>query len=779
MRLRGIGEEPARRKIRARAGKALRTWTALLAIASAAVAAGVPAGDAVGQEPAAAGATRPGDFSLARIHASSDFSPETYDATWLSGEAAWARVEPDSAGRSELWRVDADSGERERLIAAAELIPAGAEEPIAIEGFDFSADGRRALIFTNAQQVWRARTKGTYYVFDLETRSLTPVSEEEGWQMFAKFSPDGTKVAFVRDHDIWLADLTTGAERALTTDGDETIINGTTDWVYEEELGLRDAFRWNPDGTRIAYWRLDQSPIREFHLIDETSLYPELIPVRYPKAGTENSRVRVGSLELATGETTWFDLGPEEDIYVPRMEWAVSSEEVVIQRLNRHQNRLELLLGDAGTGETRVILTETDDAWVDVIDGPWWIDDGERFLWLSERDGFNHLYLYERDGTLVRQVTGGSWDVTELYGVDEGEDRVYLAGAYASPRTRQVLSVPLRGGEPLVLLGGRGVHGASFGPESRYFIDRHSTIDTPPTALLYRVWGGGVETVRALEENAPLVARLDSAGVGTIEFLEVEAADGTPLNAYVLKPRDFDPSRRYGLLVYAYGGPGSQTVIDRWGGSRALWHQYLAKRGILVASVDNRGTGGRGREFKKQVYLRLGQLETADQLAAISQLADLPYVDPERIGIWGWSYGGYMTLNALLHGGDRLVAGVSVAPVTHWKLYDTIYTERYMRTPEENPDGYEAGSPLTHAAKLESPLLLIHGTGDDNVHFQNTLLMVHELERANRHFDLRIYPNKRHGIEGPESRLNLYEMATGFVLERLGEGATAVSAGSR
>ncbi|MFQ5679563.1 MAG: S9 family peptidase [Gemmatimonadota bacterium] len=727
------------------------------------------------QEAVAGGSASSVGFSLERIHGSREFSPEPYAADWVGDGSGWARVEADPEGHTELWRVDAGTGDRSRLIAAPELVPSGSEEAIRIEEFAFSADGRRVLLFTNSQQVWRARTRGEYYVFDLETRALRPLSRNPGWQMFAKFSPDGNRVAFVRDHDLWLTDLESGRERRLTTDGSETIINGTTDWVYEEELALRDAFRWSPDGARIAYWQLDQSPIRAFQLVDETRLYPELIPVRYPKAGTENSRVRVGSLDLASGETIWFDLGSDQEIYVPRMEWAASAEEVVIQRLNRHQNRVELLLGSAATGETRVILTEEDDAWVDVQDGPVWIEDGARFVWQSERDGWNHLYLYERDGTLVRQLTDGPWEVTAFHGVDESRGRAYFSAAYESPLTRQLLSVELAGGEPQELLGGRGVHSPSLSPTFSHFIDTHSTIDTPPTTILYRIKGRQAETVRALEENAALAARLDSVGLAPVEFLQVGAADGTPLNAYLVRPPDFDPEKRYGLLLYVYGGPGSQTVIDRWGGSRMLWHHYLARHGVLVASVDNRGTGARGREFKKQTYLRLGQLETADQLAAASQLGGLPYVDSGRVGIWGWSYGGYMTLNVLLQGGATLVAGVSVAPVTHWKLYDTIYTERYMRTPRENPEGYEAGSPLTHASELAGSLLLVHGTGDDNVHFQNTVLMVQALEQAGKQFQLRFYPNKRHGIAGFGARVNLFRMATDFLLERLGSASEGAS----
>ncbi len=707
-------------------------------------------------------------LTLERIHGTGDFSAESFSGEWLPGGAAWAVTERSSDGVTELWRVDAASGDRAPLVAAEQLVPEAADDPIEIEGFSFSADGRKLLLFTDAQQVWRARTKGIYYVLDLETRALRPISRAPGWQMFAKFSPDASAVAFVRDHDLFVTDLATGDERRLTHDGSESIINGTTDWVYEEELGLRDAFRWSPDGRRIAYWQLDQSPIRPFYMIDETRLYPDLVPVRYPKAGTPNSTVRVGSLDLASGVTTWFDTGDETDIYLARLEWAASSDELVIQRVNRHQNRIEVRMGDARTGATRTLFVEEDEAWVDVGDDLTWVDGGRRFLWTSERDGWRHLYLYRRDGSLERRLTGGEWEVTGLAGVDDDSDRVYFTAATDGPLGRAVMSVDFRGRVEPFLTAPRGSYDAEFSPDFEYVVHSYSTIERPPVITLARVRGREARTVRVLEDNAELAARLEASGLGTPEFIELAAADGTPLHAYIIKPADFDERGSYGLLMYVYGGPGSQTVTDRWAGSRYVWHQYLAQRGVLVASVDNRGTGGRGRQFKKQTYLELGQLETDDQLAAHAQLAALPYVDAGRVGIWGWSYGGYMTLMTTLRSRGAIAAGVSVAPVTDWKLYDTIYTERFMRTPRENPEGYERGAPLTYAAELESPLLIVHGTGDDNVHSQNTTLMVEALESAGKQFEMRLYPNKRHGIAGGPTRVNLFGLITEFVMEHLG-----------
>jgi dipeptidyl-peptidase-4 len=702
-------------------------------------------------------------LTVQNIYGSRYFQGEGFSASWREGGRHWISIDVNGEGQNEMWEVYAANGKRTRLVAAAELIPDGAEEPIDIDGFSFSQDGTKLLIFTNATRVWRARTKGEYYVFSLESRALVPISTQPGWQMFAKFSPSGRYVAFVRDNDIHLTDLEGGEERVLTRDGTENVINGTTDWVYEEEFGIRDAFRWSPDGRRIAFLQFDQTDVRRFYMVDESELYPEMTAIPYPKSGEANSTVRVGSLDLLSQETTWFDIGEEADIYVARLDWADSPTDLVIQRLNRHQNRLDLLMGDAETGETRVLLSDTDPAWVDVNDDIRWFDGGQQFVWSSKRDGHNHLYLYERDGRLVRQLTAGEWDVSSVQGIDGRRGRVYFTAAWESPMTRALLSAKLDGSEPEVILGGNGGwHSIQMSPSTEYFLDRFSTITTPTTTTLYKSSG---DEVRVLADNAELKSKVAALALPEPEFITVRTADGMTLNGYMVKPTDFDPSREYALLLYVYGGPGSQTVVDRWGGTRYLWHQLLAEDGILVASVDNRGTGARGREFEKVTYLNLGSYETEDQLTAARQLGDLPYVDAGRVGIWGWSYGGYMTLMATLRGEGTIRAGVAVAPVTAWELYDTIYTERFMRTPQENADGYEQAAPLTHADELDdrSALLIVHGTGDDNVHPQNTTRMVQALEEANKQFDLRLYPNKTHSIAGGTTRLNLFTLITDFL----------------
>ena len=669
----------------------------------------------------------------------------------------------------DLWLEGIRTGERTRLIEGRLLLPGGARTPIEIEGITFSEDRARALIFTNSERVWRLNTLGEYFVYDMETRSLVPVSGG-GKQMFAKLSPDGTKVGFVRDNDLFVKDLRTGAETQLTQDGSEDIINGTTDWVYEEELDLRDAWRWSPDGRTIAYWRFDQSVIEPFYMVDALQLYAEPVPVRYPKAGTENSSVEIRVVDVASGATKTITQ-VDGDSYIPRVDWAASSEELLVQRLNRPQNRLEVMLADVGTGTLETLFTETDSAWVDVDDDLIWFDDGRRFLWSSERDGYNHLYVYGRDGRVQRQITQGEWDVAGVLGVDERGGWVYYTASAPTPMERHLFRVRLDGSRTEQLTKEPGTHSIAMSPNFAYYVDGWSRAGVPPTTRLFSTDG---RLARTLAENSNVAQKLERMGLRPPEFFQFETSDGVTLNGYMIKPPDFDAGRRYAALLYVYGGPGSQTVTDAWGGSRYLWHQLLAERGIIVVSVDNRGTGARGRDFKKITYLDLGAYETRDQAEAARFLASLPYIDADRIGIWGWSYGGYMTALSMMNS-DRFAAGVSVAPVSDWRLYDTIYTERFMRTPQENPEGYDRSSPVQKAEQLTGELLLVHGTGDDNVHFQNTIQLADALQAANRQFELMIYPNRTHSISGGNTTVHLFTLITDWLIEKLAQPAAVTS----
>jgi dipeptidyl-peptidase-4 len=697
------------------------------------------------------------------IWGSRDFASDLVDLAWTPDGKAYTAVEEDASGATDLYRIDAVGGAKQVLVRGRDLVPPGAAKPIGIEEYTFSGDGSKLLIFTNSARVWRQNTKGTFFVWDFAAHRLTPVSNRPGYQQFAKFSPDGRLVAFVRDNNIYVTDLATGGETALTRDGGENVINGTSDWVYEEELNLRDAFRWSPDGKRIAFWRLDQTAIPPFYLLNQDSLYPALVPVRYPKAGTPNSEVKIGVTDIAGGRTAWVDLGPDKDIYIAAMGFADSSGQVWLTRLNRDQNRLDLLLADPQTGASRVIMTDTDSAWVDA-NQPRWIAGGKQFLFVSERDGYDQVYLFDRGGSLVRRVTPGGWDVQDVYGVDEKRGTVYFSAASTGPLERQLMRVGLDGKGLTRLSTEPGTHTAQFAPTFALYVDTYSRAGVPPVQTLRRADG---TQVRSIADNARLRDKIAALGLNRPEFMTLETADGVMLNAWLIKPKGFNPARKYPLLMNVYGGPGSQTVTDSWGGPNYLWHQMLARDGYLVASVDNRGTGGRGAKFMKLTYLHLGRYEAADQIAAARWFSKQPYVSPDRIGIWGWSYGGYMTSLSMFRGAGVFKAALAVAPVTDWRFYDTIYTERYMRTPQENAAGYDESAPLAYADSLRGSFLLVHGTGDDNVHFQNSVRLVERLEAANKQFDMRIYPGRTHSISGGNTRENLYGLFTAWLKAHL------------
>jgi dipeptidyl-peptidase 4 len=667
---------------------------------------------------------------------------------------------------ADLVAEDARTGRSTVLVQGARLTLPGRAEPVEIEGYEWSADERKLLIYSESQPVWRQNTKGRYYVYDVASGRLSPVSTAPGWQQFAKFSPDASKVGFVRDNDLWVVDLASGRETRLTRDGSETIINGTFDWVYEEELGVQDGWRWSPDGARIAFWRIDQSPVRSFTWLNDTdSAYSRAIELRYPKAGAPNPKARVGVVAASGGETRWMDTGADT-VYLARMEWAESPNELVIQRLNRHQNRLDVLMADASTGAVRTLFTDTDPAWVEVDDDLTFVGGGRQMLWTSEKDGFNHLYLHNRDGSQARQLTRGPWDVAQVVAVDAEEGWVYFTSTEAGPEERQLYRVRLDGSRKEQLTNEPGTHSiVTFTTEGEgYFLDSYSRASVPPVYSLRRAAGGA--QVRTLVDNAEVKAKLASVGATTPEFFTFKTSDGTELNGWMIKPAAFDPNKKYPVLMYVYGGPGSQTVTDAWGGSRYLWHQLLAQRGYIVVSVDNRATGGRGSAFKKATYQNLGPREAADQIEAARHVASLPYVDASRLGIWGWSYGGYMTSITMMQPESPFKAGIAVAPVADWRLYDSIYTERFLRTPQENPQGYDRGSPVKMAANLKGDLLLIHGTGDDNVHFQNSVQLVDALQNAGKQFDLMIYPNRNHGIAGGRTQ-HLYTLMTDWITENL------------
>ena len=736
-------------------------------------------------------------LTLEALFASPEFYGEGFQGgQWADEGARLLYVETDrEAGTSSLVELDLTTDAERTLIDGARLARPDADGLVQIEDYAYSADGTRALLYTDSERVWRLNTKGYYYVYDLEDGTVRPVADRAaGLQMFAKFDPEARRVAFVRNRDLYVVDVETGAERALTTNGSPGgVINGTFDWVYEEEFGLRDGFRWSPDGRYIAFFQLDETGTRDFQMTDFRTLYPETTQFRYPKAGETNAEVRVGVVEVATGETrffdtdTWFEGGDETE-YVAGMGWtpalADGASDVWMLRLNRDQNHVDLLYGDPETASVEKVLEEQNDSYIEVETGfsdvatgtVTYLGDGDHFVWRSDRDGYGHLYLYENDGDFVRQVTTGDFDVTDFHGVDEATGTVWVTTTAAGPMERQLYRVPLAGGEPVQVTEGAGWHSVDLSRDFDYFVDSYSTATTPTTTTLYRTTG---EPVKTLVDNAALKDRLAAYDLPAPEFMTVPGADGTPLNAYLIRPRGFDPGREYPLLVHTYGGPGSQEVTDRWGGAERLWHHYLAETyGILVAGVDNRGTGGRGKAFKTLTQNRLGILEAEDQIAAGQHFGAMPFVDRDRLGIWGWSYGGYLSLLAMTYGEgpQTFHTGVAVAPVTSWRQYDTIYTERYLSTPQKNAEGYDLGSPTTYAANLSDTqdLLIVHGDADDNVHVQNTMAMVDALQAENKQFDLMIYPGRNHGIYGGNTRMHLFTMLTRYLAESLaGQGLTA------
>lgn len=750
--------------------------------------------------PAAAQTVRPpaGRITLERLFHTSDFASAPLPAVvWMKDGRSYLDMRADPAGGVDIVRVDLVTGNVTELADASLLVDATGRR-MEVEEIALSPDESKALLFANSVRVWRSNTRGVYYVLDLASGKVSPIVvgpppaqrpdtstqpsldqpldrpadvpsyvlervKDPELQMFAKFSPDSRKVAFVKGNNLWVTDLTTGHSTQLTTDGSPNIINGTTDWVYEEELGIRDAFRWSPDSRRIAYWRFDQSSIPAFPMVDELPLYPTVETLRYPKAGTPNSRVKVGVIDAAGGATRWLEVGGDTGQYLARMDW-ISADSVWLQRLPRRQDSMDLMILSASSGAGRVAMTDRDSAYVDIQE-PVWIEGGKRFLYLSDRSGWRQLYLHGRDGAVIRQLSRDGMDILSIEGVDERRGEVYVQAAAPDPTQRQVYRVSLDGKRWEQVTRESGSHSVRIGPGARWMVDFHTTAASPAMAVLYEL--PSMRRARVLQENARLRETLVSLAIRPPEFFKLPMPDGTQLDAFRIVPADFDSTRKYPVLMYVYGGPASPTVNDAWGGTRYLWHQMMAQEGYVVVSVDNRGAAWRGRDFRKITQLRLGLHESQDQIDAARWLGGRPWVDASRIGIWGWSYGGYMTLMTTGRGGDVFRAGLSVAPVSDWRLYDTIYTERFMWTPQRNEEGYRASSALAHADGLTARLFLVHGTGDDNVHPQNSYQMANALEGLGKPFYMMLYPNRTHSISGGNTSFHLYTMFTKFIKENL------------
>lgn len=706
------------------------------------------------------------DITLEDIWKKGTFRQKSvYGVNWMN-DGQYYTSQAGSEKESFIVKYDIKKGEAvDTLIRSSKLIPAGAKEAISFDDYTYSDDESKTLFTTKTEAIYRRSFKADYYVYDVKTKNLVKLSEK-GQESYATFSPDLSKVAFVRDNNLFYVNLADMKLTQVTNDGSwGKIINGSTDWVYEEEFSFAQAFFWSPDGKKIAYYVFDESNVKEYNMQTWGELYPQDYKFKYPKAGEDNAKVWVKMYDLASNKSTKVDIGDENDIYVPRIKWTQHANKLSVYKMNRLQNKLELFIADATTGKSSVILTETSNTYIDINDDLTFLKDGKQFIFGSEKDGYKHLYLYDMTGKMVKQITKGNWDVLSFSGVDEKTQTLYFSSSEVSPLQKQFYSTSIvKDNTKKQLTTLSGTHDVDMSKDFKYYLDFHTTANTPVVVTLNEAKTG--KAIKTMEDNKKLNDKLAEYKFAKKEFLKIPA-NGVELNAWMIKPTNFDATKKYPVLMFVYGGPGSQTVQDEWDAGNMFWFQLLAQKGYIIVSVDNRGTGARGAEFKKCTYANLGKLETEDQIESAKYLAKQSYIDAGRIGIWGWSYGGYMTSLCLTLGADVFKTGIAVAPVTNWRFYDTIYTERYLKRPQDNKDGYDKNSPNTHADKLKGNYFIIHGTGDDNVHFQNAIEMHEAMVKANKQFTSFYYPNRNHGIYGGNTRLHLYQMMTDYLLKNL------------
>lgn len=701
-----------------------------------------------------------GAITLQDMWKSRKFSADmVYGINSMNDGEHYTSLEYGKGGTTSIVKYNYKSGKGETMLSSENL-----SDINRFGSYQFSDDESKVLLSTETEAIYRHSTRSKFYVYDFKKEVLRLLST--GKQRLATFSPDGSKVAFVRENNMFIKDLETGKETQITKDGKRNaIINGATDWVYEEEFAFDKGFAWSADGQKIAYYRFDESAVPEFSMdVFKGGLYPNQEVFKYPKAGEANATVGIFIYNLSNSNTAEAKVATNDEFYIPRIKWTKDPNVLSVQRLNRHQNKLDFILVNGNDGSSNVIFSETDAAYVDVTDDLTFLKNGKNFIWTSEKSGFNHVYLYNMKGKEVRQLTKGNWDVTSVYGIDEANGLLYYQSAEESPLRRSVYSVDLKGRNKKRLSQFEGTNNAYFSANFSLFINQYSNANTPYQFTLNLNNG---KMVRELVTNEKLKETMSGLNMSPKEFFSFETSEGVSLNGWMIKPANFDASKKYPVFMTLYGGPGSQQVTDSWGGTNYFWYEMLAQEGFIVACVDNRGTGARGRDFKKITYQELGKFETVDQIEAAKYIGSLDYVDAANIGIQGWSYGGYMSSLCLMKGADVFKAAIAVAPVTTWRYYDSIYTERYMRTPQENASGYDDNSPINHVDKLKGAYLLVHGSADDNVHYQNTMEMITALVNANKQFDLFIYPDNNHGIYHGNSRLHLYTKMTNFLKENL------------
>ena len=635
-----------------------------------------------------------------------------------------------------------------------------------IDSYSFNSDEKLILIANNTNQIYRYSFTADYYLYNTTTKELTKLFDYQIQE--PSFSPDGTKIAYAKENNLFVYDITSKKSVQITTDGKKnSIINGTTDWVYEEEFAFVKAFDWSTDSKKIGYIRFDESQVPEFSMsIFRKELYPTIETFKYPKAGEKNSLVSLHIYDIAGASTKEIDLSKYNDFYIPRIEWTKDANVLSAKVLNRHQDNLDVLFVDATTGTAKVVLNEKDKAYIDFIDSDnlTFLKDNS-FIWTSEKDGRNHIYVYDKTGKLKNQVTKGNWEVTSYYGFDEKTKTIFYQSVENGSINRDIYKIGIDGKNKVRLSQNTGTSAATFSPNFQYFITTFSSATQPTTYTLNESKSG--KLVQVIENNEALATKLKAYNLPSKEFFVLKTQKGRELNAWMIKPKNFDASKKYPVFMYQYSGPGSQQVNNEWNNADDYWFMMLAEQGYIVACVDGRGTGFKGADFKKCTQKELGKFESEDQIDAAKVIGNYPYVDQSRIGIFGWSYGGFMSLNCILKGADVFKIAIAVAPPTNWRFYDTIYTEKYMQTPQENPSGYDENSPINHVDKLKGKLLLIHGSADDNVHVQNAMQMMEALIQANKQFDSQIYPDKNHGIYGGKTRIQLYNKMTNFIKENL------------
>lgn len=726
---------------------------------------------------------RDNDLTLARIYQDHEFRSDYIGRIrWLADGSGYTAVEASKTKKADkdgkeksigkdIVFYDPETLEGKTLVSSEQLTPKGADKPLEIHDYIWSEDRKQLLIYTNSKRVWRSNSRGDYWVLNLESDKLQRLggkNVKESSLMFAKFSPDGTRVAYVTADNIYVEDLASNKITQLTNDAGNGIINGLFDWVYEEEFTIRDGFRWSPDGKKIAYWQLDTSGSKDFIMINNTdALYPTITKFPYPKVGETNALANVGIVDLATQKTTWAKLpNNSRDMYIPRMNWSGNSKEVLVQHLNRKQNTNILYLANAESGKTNAIYTERDEAYLDGITDAQWIDGGKRFLWTSEAAGWRHFYSISRDGKDKRDLTPGEFDIVSIQTVDEDSGWLYYIASPKDVGQRYLFRSKLDGSvvnQQVTPDSFAGSNSYQMSADGKWAIHTHSSFNQPSTKRLVRLENH--ETKHLLMDNNKLKEKLATLRQPTHEFFQVKAQDGVVLDGYIMRPADFDPNKKYPIIFYVYGEAWGQTVQDRWRGNSYLWDQMLTEKGYLVASIDNRGTRApKGRMWRKEVYGAIGVLSSRDQSDALKEMAKRwDYIDTDRVGIWGHSGGGSMTLNMLFRYPEQYHVGISLAPVPDQRLYDTIYQERYSGLLSEYEEGYKQGSPITHAKNLQGNLLLVHGTGDDNVHYQGAERLINELVKHNKQFQFMSYPNRAHGLwRGEGTTLHLQTMKTDY-----------------